>query len=357
MLKYIFLSALLSLGCLDIAPTQTPCGNGDSAIMHREADAFLSGLPVGLQQRQAEAVAAAIEGNLNALHEVRHTRNSSFAYSDNVEVSDLSIRGNRGRNIAMRLYIPRHRPDSTPLPLLIYFHGGGWTFGSLNSCARFCDALAATGKICVLAVDYALAPEYPYPEGLLDCMAAVAYARANCAAWGVSAQGISLGGDSSGGNLALASALNLCHRGGTPLKSLVLFYPVVLTEKDESASWRQYGNGLGLDAGLMTLFNEAYRGRNRQLHPHAEITDDRASISPLYASDSALRHLPPILLINAERDILCDQGHRFAQRITAAGGTIRHFVFPGTVHLFITVPGQDRAFANSVTQTVSFMTE
>lgn len=456
----------------ETANAMRPDGATDSIAMRREADAFLAGLPAGLQPRQAKAVAAAINGDFALLNEVRNARNSTFIYSNNVAVTELSIRGDHGREIAMRLYTPHQKSDTAPLPLLIYFHGGGWTFGSLNSCARFCDALAATGKVCVLAVDYALAPEHPYPEGLLDCLAAVEYAMAHCEAWGVSRQAISLGGDSSGGNLALAAALNLHRDGGnggcdsnggkndkdsrndtetsipnksynsrngnsngrdtdhhgnhdrTPLKSLVLFYPVVLAENDESESWQQYGDGFGLDASLMMQFNAAYRardGQNRQSsapydqaghtglddglpradrqnerhrknerHPEApkrpthaethnpypphtetvaetvittvtenvaETETDRASISPLYASDSALRDLPPILMINAERDILCGQGHQFARRVAAVGGSIRHIVFPGTVHLFITVPSQDRAFTQSVAQTVSYLRE
>ena len=105
----------------------------------------------------------------------------------------------------MRLYSPIN--CDRPLPLLIYLHGGGWTFGSINSCARFCNAIASSGKIKVLAVDYRLAPEHPYPAGLDDCCDAVEFAIDNATTLGIDADKISVGGDSSGGNLSIATAI------------------------------------------------------------------------------------------------------------------------------------------------------
>ena len=136
---------------------------------------------------------------------------------------------------------------SQNLPQLLYLHGGGWTFGSINSCGRFCDAQAASGKMRVIALDYRLAPEHPYPEGLDDCVSAVNYIIDHAAELHIDANHITIGGDSSGGNLALATALSETCCG--KIESLLLFYPVTKAFDDGSESWQQYSKGFGLDAG------------------------------------------------------------------------------------------------------------
>lgn len=227
--------------------------------------------------------------------------------------------------------------------MLVYFHGGGWTFGSLNSCARFCDAVAAMGGVKVLAVDYRLAPEHPFPCGLHDCCDAVAYARDNASLLGIDASRISAGGDSSGGNLALAVALSDECRGA--LESLVLFYPVTKAFADGSESWRKYGSGYGLDADLMEAFNRAYLGGT---------DSENHAVSVGLCSGEQLRRLPRTLLVAAGRDILRDQGCELAEK---SGGRIERVEFPDAVHLFITVPGQDEAFRKAVDLTYEFITQ
>ena len=228
------------------------------------------------------------------------------------------------------------------MPLLIYLHGGGWTIGSLNSCGRFCDRMAATGQMKVLAVDYRLAPEHPFPQGLSDCKAAVTYALEHAETLGIDTANISIGGDSSGGNLALATALAPeCHGR---IAALLLFYPVTKAFADGSASWNAYGNGYGLDAEIMEAFNASY------LVGGADARDHR--ISPGLAPDSLLQLLPPTLLIAAERDILRDQGKAFARRLPQR---IRRIEFPGAVHLFITVAGQPTAFGHAVRLASEFL--
>ena len=124
-------------------------GGAADSVMRRQADGFLQALPDGLQQTQTLAVEKAIAGDNAALMAVRNSRNTRQTLSENVSVRQLSE--------SLRLYEPSGVDGR--LPLLVYFHGGGWTFGSLNSCARFCDAVAAMGGVKVLAVDYRLAPE------------------------------------------------------------------------------------------------------------------------------------------------------------------------------------------------------
>ncbi len=154
-IKIVLISVLAAIGC-------KVC-NADGLrdrLMREQADSFLRAMPDSLQYRQAMAVSRAISGDLTDLVAVRSSRDRHPAVSENVRTRELSP--------VLRLYEPVS-DDGGPLPLLIYLHGGGWTFGSINSCGRFCDAMAATGKMKVMAVEYRLAPENPYPCGYLDC--------------------------------------------------------------------------------------------------------------------------------------------------------------------------------------------
>ncbi|MGN0223509.1 MAG: alpha/beta hydrolase [Muribaculaceae bacterium] len=301
-----------------------------ASVLHRQADTFLRGMPSDLQDRQADAIEQAIAGDNSALQAVRHSRNASPAISANVDTCMLTP--------SLRLYSPKGTAGQR-LPLLIYLHGGGWTFGSLNSCARFCDAIAASGSLRVLAVDYRLAPEHPYPSGLDDCCTALQYACDHADELSIDPQCISIGGDSSGGNLAIATAL----RSPCSVHSLLLFYPVTKAFADGSDSWARYGRGYGLDSRIMQQFNRAYT-------LHAEPTD--SLISPGLCSDATLAALPPTLLVAAERDILRDQGREFAAK---APHRITRVELPYTVHLFITVPGQDAAFNQAVSLALDFL--
>ena len=236
---------------------QGRCDDKEQNLMRTQADAFLRGMPSDLQQRQTTAIMQAIDGDNSSLMAVRNARNTLPEYSDNVQTRMITDN--------MRLYEPKDCQDET-LPLLLYLHGGGWTFGSINSCGRFCDAMAASGKMRVVALDYRLAPEHPYPEGLHDCIAAVRYIIKHADELHVDVSHITVGGDSSGGNLAIATALSDDCRG--KIESLLLFYPVTKAFDDGSESWQQFGKGFGLDAEIMEAFNRAYT-----LHADAHSTD------------------------------------------------------------------------------------
>ena len=311
-----------------------------------EADAFLKHMPAGLQDKQCAAIREAMAGNHAALEAVRNGRNAKTPLSEKVEARDISPQ--------LRLYLPKEKQDK-PLPLLVYLHGGGWTFGSINSCARYCSELTATGEVMVLAVDYRLAPEHPYPCGLDDCVAAFEYACAHAAEWGSAPELVSVGGDSSGGNLALAVALRQLRENKMLPHSLVLYYPVVSAWNDESDSWTNYAKGYALDGEIMEAFNAAYcEGVGQSIHEEARTN---ALISPSVATDEELSRLPKILLTAAERDILRDQGQLFAERLHNLGVQIHRKVLPGTVHLFITVPGQEKAFREAIQLATKFLNE
>lgn len=310
--------------------------NPDAAIFLREANTFLRAIPEGLQQRQEAAIRQAINGDTKALDSVRKARDQVYPLPHGVRATDVSPR--------LRLYFPSATTER-PLPLLVYLHGGGWTFGSINSCARFCSELVATGKLIVLAVNYRLAPEYPYPHGLNDCLEAVETAMEKASEWGSAPELVSVGGDSSGGNLAIASVVQRINSGSTPLRSLLLFYPVVSAWADELPSWQRYGEGAALDASLMEAFNRAYA-------PGMEYDP---SVSVSLAAEEILAGFPPVLLVAAERDILCSQGEAFIRRLQRLGVKAYRRELPGTVHLFITVPGQEHAFSHAVALAEHFL--
>lgn len=294
-----------------------------------EADSFLANMPDKLQDSQAQAIREAISGDGGLLYNVRNARNHAAELPEGVSRTEI--------NKSLALF-RSNRYDTDTIPLLVYFHGGGWVIGSINSCSRYCGAMAEKG-IAVLAVDYRLAPEHPFPEGLNDCIDAVNFALDNMAEWKCS--GISVGGDSSGGNLAIATAMSFPE---STFDSLILFYPVTKAYADGSESWKEFGKGFGLDSELMTAFNNAYTSDSHN-----------PLVSPAEASDSVLSRLPPTLLVAAERDILRCQGADFADRLARLGVESKYVLIPGSVHLFITVAGQPTAFRRSVCESSGFI--
>lgn len=304
----------------------------EAQSMEAQADEFLRNMPAGLQYRQTQAILKAIEGDNGDLTAVRNSRNTEPEYSDNVETRMITE--------TMRIYEPKDG-SAGRLPVLLYLHGGGWTFGSINSCGRFCNAMAASGKMRVVALDYRLAPEHPYPAGLDDCIGAVEYIIGHADSLLIDTGRITIGGDSSGGNLALATALS--ERCRDRIHSLVLFYPVTKAFDDGSESWRLYGEGYGLDAQIMEAFNRAYTLRADAHSP---------AISVGLCSDAELQALPKTLIVAAGRDILRDQGKELAERM---GGKATRIEYSGAVHLFITVPGQEEAFDRAVGDAIRFM--
>lgn len=304
------------------------------SIFKAEADSFLMSMPAGLQSAQAAALECAIGGDSGPFARIRASRDVCPELPSGVDTVAVAA--------GMRLYPPAGTAGSSGMPLLVYFHGGGWAMGSINSCARFCAALASEGRMAVLAVDYPLAPEFPFPAAVDYCDDAVVYAYRHAVEWGCDPAALSVGGDSSGGNLAIVTAMN----ASVPLDGLLLFYPVTYAAADGSGSWRDYASGAGLDGRLMETFNRAYLRRTDAEDPR---------VSPLSASDDALRSLPRTLLVAAGRDILCRQGCRFADRLSRAGVEVCRIEFSGSVHLFITVPGQPSAFAEAVRLSAAFL--
>ena len=306
--------------------------------MLTEEQTFLANMKPGLQHTQMLAVRAAIGGDDTALQQIRASRNASPTLPQGVKTTYL--KGDETRLSADICLFEPTAKTARKRPLLLYLHGGGWCFGSINSCARFCAAVALEADCCVAALNYRLAPAYPFPTALNDCKEAFAYLSQHTAQWGCDSTLIAVGGDSAGGNLALATALSV--KG---VSKVIPIYPVTKLFSEPTTSWQEYAKGYGDDAELLEAFNEAYAGTDTH----------NPLVSVGLASDEALRALPPVLIISAGHDILFDQTAEFAQRLQHLGCSLQYHVYPTATHLFITVPGQPSAFDQAVKTTASFL--
>ncbi|MCL6516465.1 alpha/beta hydrolase [Alicyclobacillus sp.] len=207
--------------------------------------------------------------------------------------------------------------------LLVYFHGGGWVLGDLDTVDDTCRALCEACRRVVVSVDYRLAPEHRFPAAVDDALRAVRWVADHAEALGASPEGLVVAGDSAGGNLATVVALRARDEGGPAIAGQVLVYPIT-DHNFDTPSYREHATGYSLTrAGMMWFF--------AQYLPRAEDAD-HPWVSPLRARD--LSGLPPALVITAEHDPLRDEGERYAQRLEAAGVPVRLVRFDGMVHGF-----------------------
>jgi acetyl esterase len=226
---------------------------------------------------------------------------------DVAAVADVSIDGPAGA-LPLRIYRGLGADPHTPLPCMLFLHGGGWVIGNLESHDRMCRRLATVAGICVVAVDYRLAPEHPFPAALDDAAAALRWVHAHAVERGIDPAGIGIGGDSAGGNLA--AALALMGRDGTVPSCCyqALIYPALDLTAD-TGSYRGAAHDLPLTAATMRYFIGHYT-------PHAgDRLDWRAS--PLRAG--SLVGAPPALVLTVAHDPLCDEGRAYAQRLDDEG--------------------------------------
>jgi acetyl esterase len=226
-------------------------------------------------------------------------------------------------NYALRVYRP---VLGETLPALMYFHGGGWTIGDVDTHDVLCRQLAVGARCVVFSVDYRLAPEYPFPAAVDDCLAATRYVADNAAQLKI--QGVAVGGDSAGGNLAATVALLARDAGGPAIAFQLLIYPAT-DQRLASASHQRNGQGYLLTRDSMLYFRRAY------LPNEKDWADWRAS--PLLAKSHA--KLPPALVITAGYDPLLDEGRAYADKLRAAGVPVAYREFADMVHGFILFGG------------------
>jgi acetyl esterase len=236
------------------------------------------------------------------------------------EVADKWIAA-RGRRIYCRVYRPRL---DRPLPVLVWFHGGGWVWASVDTHDSLCREYAAAAGIAVVGVDYALSPEAKFPQAVEECAAVVRHLHEQGAEWGLDGGRILLGGDSAGGNLCLATALLLRDSGGPRLSGLVAYYPVCDSRFD-TPSYQQFGEGgYGLNKDRMAFYWSVYATHEGdRSHPLAAVL--RAD----------MRGLPPVLVHLAELDVLRSEGEALVAKLRGAGVPVEHETFAGLLHGFV----------------------
>jgi len=235
---------------------------------------------------------------------------------------DRTIPGPDGA-IPIRLYWP---DGSGPFPILVFFHGGGWVIGDLETHDALCRNLTNGAGCLVVSVDYRLAPEAKFPAAPHDCYAATVWVAAHAAELQGTATRIAVGGDSAGGNLAAVVAHMARDAGGPPLVFQLLIYPAT-DFTAENASRSDNAQGYGLGSADMEWFGGHYLN-----HP-AEGTHPLAS--PHLAAD--VQELPPALVITAEFDPLRDEGEAYGRRLQAAGVSVTISHYPGMIHGFLSL--------------------
>ncbi|WP_448089775.1 alpha/beta hydrolase [Pseudomonas azerbaijanoccidentalis] len=246
-----------------------------------------------------------------------------------IEVRELRVAGAAGE-LDARLYRPLDESNS---PLLVFFHGGGFVIGNLDTHDNLCRSLARQAEAVVVSVAYRLAPENHFPAAPLDCYAATCWLVENAAALGVDGRRLALAGDSAGGNLALAVSQLAAQRKGPKISYQCLFYPVTDARCD-SQSYEDFAEGYLLSSAMMYWFWQQYLQDTGQ--------GDDPLASPLRAE--ALADMPPTTLITAEFDPLRDEGEAFARRLLQAGVSVRLQRCEGMTHGFISMaPFVERA--------------
>jgi len=234
-------------------------------------------------------------------------------------VENRTVPGPAGQ-IPVRIYTP---VGTAPFPVLVYFHGGGWVIGNLDTHDGICRSLANRVGCLVVSVDYRLAPEHTFPAAPEDCYAATRWLAEHAGSLGGDKGRIAVGGDSAGGNLAAVVALMARDRGGPKLAFQLLVYPATDTDF-ETRSYRENSEGYFLTRADMVWFWNHYAPRDEdRRNPYA---------APLRAA--SLRGLPPALVITAEFDPLCDDGNAYAARLREDGVPVRLSQQDGLIHGF-----------------------
>lgn len=252
----------------------------------------------------------------------------------NVDVRDLWVGGGEGE-VPARLYVPHGAAAASGG--LVYFHGGGFVIGDLESHDGHCRRLASLAGVRVLAVDYRLAPEHPFPAGHDDALAAVKWAFDHAAEIGFDPARIAVGGDSAGGNLAASVAIDLKNDPQRRIAFQLLLYPGIWPEKDTAS--RQALDGPILTKQAIAWFDKSLAAAG---HPQA----GRAFLGKANCAGVA-----PALVVTAGYDPLKDEGRDYAQRMRDAGVAAEHVEYPGLVHDFYLMSDVSPAVGDAVRET------
>ena len=241
------------------------------------------------------------------------------------ELRDLAPEGPHGP-IPLRLYRPLHPGTDAPLPVLVYFHGGGWVIGDLDTHDTLCRQLANGSGCAIVAVDYRMGPEHRFPTAVDDCIAATAWVRREAESLRLDPDRLAVGGDSAGGNLAAVISIAARDAADVAIRYQLLIYPATDMRRN-TPSHTTNGEGYLLTRDTIAYFLGHY------------ITDPRDHLdwraSPLLHTD--LSNLPPALVLTAGFDPLRDEGLAYAVALTKAGNRATSVCFERQIHGFITM--------------------
>jgi acetyl esterase len=232
--------------------------------------------------------------------------------------------GPAGKDVSITIVRPANSNNHT-LPVAMYFHGGGWVLGGFNTHERLVRELANKANVVIVFVNYTPSPEARYPVAIEQAYAATKWVAENARSINVNSSRLAVVGDSVGGNMVAAVTLLAKERGGPPIKFQVLFYPVTDASFD-TPSYITYQNGYWGTRDLMKWCWSNY------LTNQTNVKDP--IVCPLQASIEQLKGLPPALIINAENDVLRDEGEAYALKLLEAGVHVTAVRYP-TIHDFV----------------------
>lgn len=232
-------------------------------------------------------------------------------------------------DIPVRIYWPPVEQHDN-LPVLVYYHGGGWAIGDLDTHDHVARAHSVGAEAIVVSVDYRLAPEHPYPAGVEDAWAALRWVGEHAAELGGDPERIAVGGDSAGGNLSAVMALRARDAGGPPLVFQLLWYPVAVGDIT-APSFIENADAYILNQDVISAFLTWYLPGADLNNPAALPTD----VAP--ANAETLAGLPPAFIGTAEHDPLRDDGGRYAELLSAAGVAVQHSNEPTMVHGYVSL--------------------
>jgi acetyl esterase len=240
------------------------------------------------------------------------------------DIVDFKIPGGPTGDIDIRIVRPIDA--SGMMPVVMYFHGGGWVVGDKETHDRLIREIAVGSRAAVVFVDYSRSPEARFPIAIEQAYSATQWVARHGAEQRLDSRRLALVGDSSGGNMAAAVALMAKQLGGPPIRCQVLFFPTTDANFD-TVSYRQFADGPFLTRELMQWFWNQYA-------PDAAAREE-ITASPLRATIEQLRGLPPALIITDENDVLRDEGEAFAHSLIEAGVKVTAVRYLGTIHAFV----------------------
>lgn len=299
--------------------------------LHPQAKAFLD-------QREALGVRPVTELSVEAAREQAVRVARALGPGEPVaHVEDRLLAGPYG-DIPVRIYRPEGRG---PFPVLLYFHGGGWVVGNLETVDVFCRSMTNLARCAVVSVNYRHAPEHKFPIPVEDAYAATQWAAKDAASFSGDAAHLAVGGTSAGGTQSAVVALMARDRGGPPIACQLLIVPVIDCNF-ETTSYRENAEGYGLTADAMRWYWKHYlRTEADAAHPYA---------SPIRAP--SLRGLPPAVVVTAELDPLLDEGEAYAARLRAEGVPVTFRRYAGMIHQFLG-PQANAEMAGALRQALS----